>query len=252
MSQQVKVERDLKFRGVASHTDNVEGRLSTREIIFYDDFFGLTCDTTNDYTNTADAGNTATITVPHCLTLTKDADNEGICIAGPVAFYGNYNPAIEVRMRIDDVDCSCAYMGFNDAVDDNPPASATGATPTITTTGDNQALWLYDKDCTTANWYAISSNATADGAIGDSGHTETDGSWATLRIELEKRGTSIDARWYINTSGQAINPITDFVHYEAAAVAAATALCPVVGLHGRAAGTDTVDVDYIKIWSERY
>lgn len=252
MSQQVRVERDLKFKGVASHTDNVEGRFSTREVIHKDDFLGLAIDTTNDYTNTADAGNTATIVAPHLLRLTKDTDNEGINIATGVCFYGNYNPACEARVRINDVTATCFNFGFNDAVDDQPPAASTGA-KVLTMTASDAVLWHFDTDCTTSNWLGVSNyNGAENGAVHDSAHTEANASWATLRIELEKRGTLIDARYYLNTAGKAINPITDFVGYEANAVKAGVALCVMAGLEGRDTGTDTVDIDYIKIWSERY
>lgn len=251
MSQQVIIEGHLIFRGVADHTANVRGNFSfENQIVWYDDFVGKAIDETNDYTVTNDTGCTATITVPHCLTLTKDTDNEGVNVATGVDLYSRYNAACECRIRIDDVAASLVYFGFVDVQTDQPAATYSG--DSLSWTSDDAAIFLYDKDATTEKWFAVSVNGTSTGSVIATGKTPVNAEFVTMRIEFVDNGSTSDAYFYMNTAGQEINPATDFLGIELDAITRTDALCVVVGLEGRDTGSDTVDVDYIKIWQDRY
>lgn len=250
MSHQVFVERSLEFRGPADHTDNVEGNINYKKIVFYDDFVGKAIDNTNDYTVTADAGNTATITAPHCLTLTNDANDEGVNVATELCFYGQYSPVCECRIRLNTIASTHAHFGFVDVQTDQPPV--TYAADSISWTSDDAVIWFYDKDATTEEWFGGSVKNTATGAaVADPSKAPVNAAFVTMRIELRDNGTTTDALFYMNTAGAAIYPPTDFVYLELDAITRTDPLCVVVGTEGRNTGGYTVDVDYIKIWQAR-
>ena len=250
MSQQKKVMRDIVFTGNASHTNNVEGNYSPHKVVVYEDFVGKAIDTSSAtfYPITADAGCTATITAPHCLTLTKDADNEGVNVSSGADWYGMYNAACECRVRLDDVSATLFSFGFTDGTD-QPPFSLSGTS--LTSTATDAVMFIYDYDATTKTWRGVSVNGDTDGTIIDSGHTEADGSFATLRIELHGDSDAVSATFYLNSNGRSIDPENDWIGDQAAAVTPDTALYVTACLEGRDSGTDTVDIDYIKIWSDR-
>jgi len=265
MSQHVKVEqggalgRGLEFTGAANNTGNIVGRPSNfNQIVWYDDFTGKAIDTTNDYTVAGVNSGACTITVPHCLTLTTGAaDDDDVDFAMGIEFYGQYNACLEARFRIDDVDKCGMNIGFADATGYAADLIAmTGNGTAIITTAANFAGFCADVDFTTKNLYGVSVNAGSDGAIINSASTPTDAKWYTVRVELRDRmlsGTSYaDAIFYVNTAGKEINPAKDMIGMEAVAVARTTALCPYIALinHGEDAA-NTLDVDYIKVWSNR-
>lgn len=260
MSQQVKVSQDLVFRGPASHTDNVEGNISFKKVVYYDDFLGKAIDATNDYTFAGVNSGTATITVPHCLTLTTgNADNDDDDFAMGVEWYGQYNACMEVKFRVDDVDNSGVNIGFSDATGeaaDKIAMTATGATPTLTSNADDAAMFLHDGDATTQVLYAVSCKGGADGATIASSITLGDADWVTVRVELVDNGTTTNAVFYANaeTTGgtsRAIDPLVDLVGVELDAVTRTTALCPYIALINHPGVSETLDVDYIKVWQDR-
>ena len=251
MSQQIKVENFLVFRGAAQHMGNVKGNFSfENQLVWYDDFCGKAIDNTYDYTVTADSGNTATIAVPHALTLTNDANDEGVNCATAVTYYGQYNACCEARIALSTIASTHAHFGFIDAQNDQPPV--TYASDSISWTSGDAAIWFYDKDATTEEWLGGSVKNTATGAaVADPSSAPVNGAYQTFRIELRDNGTTTDALFYINTAGEEINPLTDFVYMELDAVTRDTALCVCVGVEGRNTGGFTAAIDYIKIWQDR-
>lgn len=255
MSQQVYVDRSLKFQGIANSTGNITGRPSYRnQVVWYDDFTGKEIDSTNDYTEAGVNSGAATITVPHCLTLTTGAaDNDDIEVAMGVEWYPQYNISLEARFRIDDVDETAVNIGFADATGYAVDKIAmTYSLAALTSNATNFVGFLHDAAATTKNIYGVSVNAGTDGAVINSASAPTDAKWYTARVELRDNGTTVDAIFYLNTSGLEINPGEDLIGVEPAAVARTTALCPYIALinHDEAAA-NTLDVDYIKVWSDR-
>lgn len=258
MSQQVKVDRDLVFKGNASHTGNVRGRFSfENKVIWYDDFVGKTIDKTNDYTFAAVNSGTATIAVPHMLQiLCGNADNDDAEFAMGLDFYGQYNPVMEVRCRINDVDESAINVGWNDAQAegsaDEIAIMLAGAGPTLDTATADAALFVADKDASTYRLYCCSYKNTAAGAVLNSGITPTDTMWLTLRVELQDNGTTTNAIFYANSTGREINPATDLVGVELDAITRTDPICPYIALINHEGPDETFDIDYLKVWQDRY
>lgn len=255
MGQQILVARRLKFLDSAYRTENVEGNVSFKRLTKHWEFQGKAIDNTNDWTVTdgsAGTDGTFTITSPHCLTITSGAaDNDDEHFASELCYYGQYNPVLEVRARNDDVSGMAHFIGFSDAQSETNTIAFTLATATLTSTASDGAGFLLDVDATTKTIRAVSVKGDSDGTVIDSSHTEGDASWATYRVELRDNGTTCDALFYLNTDGKSINPWTDIVGVELDAVTRTTALCIYIGVMNREAAANTLDVDYIKVWSDR-
>ena len=266
MGQQVKVFRDLQFRGNASHTTNVEGNISFHKVHIEEDFLGKDIDETNDWTFTKDATDTAaiSISVPHCLTITGEASDYSICsFASGIEFYGQYNAVMEVRLRNDDVDKTAVCVGFSDAQSETTTLAATlAATGDPLSKASEFAGFVMDADATgnadvdiVQFWHAFSVMGDVDGTTMKCGTgTVADGGFRTLRVELRLQpdGTGCDALFYYNAKSKAIDPAYDLVGIEVDALDRTVALCAYIGHanHGEA-GANTLDVDYIKVWSDR-
>ena len=261
MSNQLKVAKDLQFKGHASHTTNVEGNISCHKVVLYDDFDGKAIDNTYDYTVAAIGAGTATVTVPHSLTLTTAGSSEDdVDFATEVCFYGQYNATIEARIRNDDVSASCYFFGFSDAQGEaaDKLAFLMNSTGDVTGICTDGAGFIMDSDATAAGFINILFGVTnKNGTIGDviTGTTGTvgDASYKTLRVELRNNvdSTTVDVLFYVNKDGKSIVPSEDFVGQNTNAITRTTALCGYIGYLTREAGVNTLDVDYWKIWSDR-
>ena len=256
MSLQVKVDRELQFVcGEAYHSGNITGRPSYRNLkVIYDDFFGKAIDSAYDWTVGSATGTdcTATITTPDCLTLTSGTVDEAqLTVCGALGFYGTYGCAIEVRARNDDVDELRHFIGFSDLAATEMPFLYSGTT--LTSSASDAAGFILDMDATLDRYYGVSVNTNSDGAVINSGNVGTaDSAWKTYRVEIVPNGTAADAYFYLNTSGNEIDPEADIIGYEAAAVAPAVALGPNVSIQHNGTSSETLDVDYIKVWGGRY
>ena len=262
MGQSVRIQqggstdRGLIFSGPANYTGNIAGRPSYfNQVVWYDDFTGKAIDSTYDYTVAGVNSGTATISVPHMMTLTTgNADNDDVDVAMGIEFYPQYDIALEARFRIDDVDMTAVNIGFADATGYAADTIAmTYSGTTLTSTAANFVGFLHDTAATTSNLYGVSVNGGSDGSIINSSSAPTNAKLYTVRVILRDNGTTTDAFFYVNTSGHEIDPINDKIGTEITAVARTTALCPYIALinHGEAAA-NTLDVDYIKVWSKRY
>lgn len=253
--QEVKVGRDLKFTEAAQHTDNIEGNWNPKKVHWVDDFTGKTIDATNDYTFAAVNSGTATITAPHCCTITTGgADDDDADLATGLDYYGQYNAVLEVRARNDDVSALGMNIGFSDAQGEAADKIAmTYSGTTLTSNASDFAGFMHDPDATTDKIYCVSVKGDAEGAVIDSGTAEgTDSAWHTYRVELRDNGTTTDAVFWFNADGKAIDPINDYVGFEADAITRTTALCVYIAVINREGAANTFDIDYIKLWSDRY
>lgn len=253
MSQQVKVFRDLEFLGNASHAENIVGCPNPEKIVEIWHFMGKALDTTNDWNSAGQASGAAAIAAPHMVTITTEAnDDDEWALASPLNYYGQYNATLEVRARNNDISGLAHNIGFSDATAESGTIAftATGATPTLTSTASDGAVFMLDADCTTKNIYGVSTKANADGAIINSGHASGDATWETYRVELRDNGTTTGALFYLNTSGNAINPATDLIGIEIDAVTRTTALCIYIGVMNREGAANTLDIDYVKAWQD--
>jgi len=141
-------------------------------------------------------------------------------------------------------------IGFSDATSESGIIAMTYSGTTLTSTASDFAGFLLDSDATTKNIYGVSVKGDADGAVLNSAHAEADASWATYRIELRDNGSRTDAIFYLNTSGNEIDPANDFVGVEIDALTRTTALCVYIGVMNREAAANTFDIDYVKVWQD--
>lgn len=251
MGQQVKVFRDLEFLGNASHTANINGNPNTAKLVFVDHFTGIAVDTTNEWNSAGQASGAASITAPHHLTITTEAnDDDEWAVATGLHYYGQYNAIFEAKLRNDDVSGLQFNIGFSDATSETGKLAMAYATTTLDSQASDYAGFVFDPTATTKDVYAVSVKSNADGTVIDTGHAEGDASWATYRVELRDNGTTTDAIFYFNSTGKPIDPTEDLVGIEADAVLRTTALCVYIGAMNAEAAANTLDVDYVKIWQD--
>lgn len=119
MSQQVKVERELSFTGMAKDTANIKGNWSPEKFYFFDDFSGA--DISSYWTQTEDNGGTVAIAtstsaIGGAFTITTDVndDDRGI-LTGSLNFLPTKNPVMEARVKIDRITLASFGVGFTDA-----------------------------------------------------------------------------------------------------------------------------------------
>ena len=254
MSQQVKIEKALQFVGDANRADNVEGNISFEKVVYYDDFVGKAIDTTNHYTLATVNSGTATVTVPHCLTLTTNAkDDDNTELAMGLEWYGQYNACLEARFRIDDVTNSEINICLTDAqTEGSDDLAIEYETAAATYTAADVAGFFFSATGSVKNIYAGSAKNTAAGATINSLSTATDAKWYTARVELRDNGTTTDALFFCNTDGKEINPVEDLIGIEFDAITRTDPLCPYIGLMNLVDGVAcTLDVDYLKVWQDR-
>lgn len=255
MPRSKKITESLEFVGKANKTSNTKGNWSLEKVTHYDHFQGKAIDTTYDYTLTTVNSGTTTVTVPHMLTLTTNAkDDDNTEFAMGVEWYGKYDATMEARFRNDDVTNGSFFIGFTDiqteGADAIPIEFVAGD---IATTAADVAGILFDVDCTTPNLYFGSAKSNADGATINTNVAITASQLYTARIELKDGATGggCDAYFYLNSTGNKIDPVADFVAVEHDAVTNTTALCPYIGLINRVdAVAVTLDVDYLKVWQD--
>ena len=256
MSQQVKVYRQIEFEGDADKSANMKGNWNPKKVWFYDDFVGKAIDTANVYTfGTVNAG-TATVTVPHCLTLTSNAaDNADNEFTMGLEWYGQYNAVFEARFRNDDCANTGINLGFTDSQNEAVDLIAMQViNANITSTASDAAVILIDGDADAVNICGVSVKAGADGALIDSAVVAALAAapkFYTGRVELRDNGTRTDALFYVNTSGNEIDPEEDIIGVEMDAVTRTNALCPYIGQLNHQGAADTLNVDYIKVWQDR-
>ena len=245
----------LRYTDWASHTANTKGNFSFHKVVYYDDFTGVAIDNTYDYTVAGVAEGGATVAVPHvCDLATATNDDDDTEMAMGVAYYGQYNATMEVRFRILDVDETCVNLGFANAT--GYSADALGmmySGTTLASEATEFAGLMYDTEASTDYLYFISSKAGSDGSVISTAVTPTDTSYHTMRVELVDNGTTTDARFYLNSTGLAIDPYADYVGIELDAVTRTTAMCPYFGIinHDESAANHLY-IDYIKVWQDRY
>lgn len=254
MPQQSYISKELIFQGTADHTVNIKGNINPARMVLYDHFTGIAVDTTNVWNSAGQASGAVSITAPHHATLTTETnDNDEWFLASGLHFYGQYNAAVEFRVRNDDIDGLNFYVGFSDATSESGIIPFTYVATSLTSTASDAAGFLWDTDATTDYVYAVSCNNDSDGSVISTGNAiASDSIWKTYRIELRDNGSRTDAIFYMNNSGQAINPIQDYVGMEIDALTRTDPLCVMVSCMNHEAAANTLDVDYIKAWQDEY
>lgn len=244
MSQQVTVERELVFKGVADHTDNVEGNICCEKHVYFNDFDGAAVDETNDVDVNEAHGGSGAINAQdngaYRLT-TSTSDNDKCEVATGLYWKARNNCVMEARVKVDAITTVGINVGWSDAAEeaDNQVAFEIDGT-TITDRCTDGVCWVFDTDATTDVWYMCN---TKDGTqAGTSyGVAPVASTYEVFRIALNSDG---DATFYRN--GEAVG-------YKASAVTTTIALTPYVAVISRAGtAARNLDIDYIKCWQDRY
>ncbi len=255
MPRGTKIADEMEFVGKANKTDNVWGNFSCERVTYYNDFVSKAIDSTNVVTVTTVNSGTATVTVPHMMTVTTNNQiDDNTEVAWGVEWYPEYDCAMEVRFRADIPTNSAFFLGFTDAVTEGADGLPFEIEATLLASTANDVVGLvYDLDSTTDRAFFVSSKNTSDGQafpIGSAAPTASQ--LYTMRVELRDIGdTTIDANFYFNSSGKEIDPVRDHIGVEHDAVTNSTPLCPYIGLLSRTANACTLDVDYVKFWQDR-
>lgn len=243
MSQQVIVDRDLMFRGVANITPNVKGDMLPERMTHVDWFDGYALDVTSDYVQTLGGTNdlgALTAGGEHGFKGTcGDTDNQVAFLATGLIFDISQSPAIEAKIKIVDVSGTVVYFGFSDATSETTPAATIDADGgTLTAAATDAVGFVIDADLGSSSVYAASANTGAAVQSADTGVDWADNQSKTLRVVLD---TSGNARLYIDGVEKA---------YIALAVADVP-LCAILNYGQRAGVANTVvHMRYLARWQD--
>lgn len=145
----------------------------------------------------------------------------------------NGNLVFETKVKISAITTIALYCGFTDQVASliMPMTLSAGV---LTTTASNAVGFLFDTAATAATYKICGVATDVDATIQDIGVAPTAATFDTLRIEVNSGGAATFFRNSVQVGSQMTGAVT-----------ASVALTPVIACFTRAAGSATVDVDYI-------
>lgn len=145
----------------------------------------------------------------------------------------NGNLVFETKVKISAITTIALYVGFTDQLASlvMPMTLSAGA---LTTTASNAVGFLFDTAATSATYKICGVATDVDATFQDIGVAPVAATFDTLRIEVN----SIGVATFFRNGVQVGTAMTG-------AVTASVALTPVIACFTRAAGSATVDVDYI-------
>jgi len=169
------------------------------------------------------------------------SDNDDQELASDFLWSASKACAMEARIRAGtSVIAFC--VGFSDS--QNEPADTLAVTysgTTLTSTASDCAVFFFDSDATTDNIYAVAVKGDTDGTVVNSGVSLQASTWHVYRVEINENG---DVDFWL-----------DGVHVgsESTGITTNVPLCVYLGVIKRdsAAGSVTLDVDYIRAWQRR-
>ena len=207
----------------------------------FDDFVGAAVDTTNDWTFAA--VNSGAIAANealggHARITTGAADDDDAELATLLIWSTTKGCVMEARVAQNDADGTGLNVGFSDATGEAADKIAiTYATATATTNASNAALFFQDPDATTDLFRCMSVNADTDSTIYSVTGTPVDAAMHTYRVEILPNQTC--KFWFDNVLIATIEE----------GIAAATSVCPYIGVINRESAANTLDIDYIRVWA---
>ena len=243
MSQQVIVNRKIKFQGDGDQEPNVEGNWNPKKITARWDMTELVLDATNKYTLEVDTDSTIAVGAGGALFTTAATDTRVAMMgAGGIFWYPAKNPVVEFRFQIDVITTVGIYAGFSDAGGEGTaklPHSISGSTQTAT--ASDSAGFLFDTNQTLKYFNIVSSLA--------SGATKAFTQLASTRVPVA--ATNLTLRVSIDTAGNARyywNGIQ--VGSKLLAVTTTTPLIPVFGIKNNTATAHIATLRYIRAWCD--
>jgi len=245
MSQEVKVDRRIKFGSNANFIDNIYGNPSHRKIVFEDNFVGKLLDETNDYTTYKDGTNTVALSRNTAYgsgvsLTTSTTDTHTVSLAGNVAWYPSKNPILEMRFRIDVITTVAIFMGFNDETAEATTLLPFGlVTATLTDTATDAAGFLFDTRQSLSYFNIVN---TKNG---------TDAFTQLASTKVPVAATSLTLRVAIDTSGNATYYWNgEAVGYKASAVTTTVGLCPYIGIRNNSGAAHVLVLERLKCWQD--
>lgn len=167
------------------------------------------------------------------------ADDDDTDVASPLVFTAEKGCGIEARIRCPQSADSGFNIGFTDAQDEGADDLAVEYSgTTLTSNASDCALWFFDSDATTDSYYCVAVDTNVDGTVTTSG-VSVDTDWHTFRVWCNADG---DCEFWLDGTE---------VYTESSGITETTALCAYVGLINRAAGANTMEIDYIAVWERR-
>lgn len=149
----------------------------------------------------------------------------------------------DTRVRLSAITTIALFVGLTNAAATTLqiPVNGSGAGDGLTNNAANAVGFLFDTAMTTKNLWCVGSKASASATAINSGIAPVAATWIQLRLEVDKLGNT---KFYIN--GKAVGNVI-----QQNSVTATTPLTPVIAAFTRAAGSATVDADYVYAGGDR-
>lgn len=149
----------------------------------------------------------------------------------------------DARVRLSQITTIAFFAGFTNAAATTLqiPINGAGGGDTFTNNAANAVGFLFDTAMTTAKIWGVGSKASASATGINTGIAPVAATWIQLRLEVDVNGNT---KFFINGK-----PIGNVIQQNS--VTASTPLTPVIAAFTRAAGSATVDADYIYAGADR-
>jgi hypothetical protein len=155
----------------------------------------------------------------------------------------NGSLVFDARVRLSQITTIQFFAGFTNALATTlqAPVIGAGGGDTFTYNAANACGFIFDTTMTTTKIWCVGVKATVGATAINSGIAPVAATWIQLRIELDKNG---NAKYFIN--GKVVGNVI-----QQNAVTKTTPLTPVIEAFTRAAGSATVDADYVYVGADR-
>jgi hypothetical protein len=241
MSEQVRVNRNVVFAGVANTTNNVEGNMNPDKRYRAWEFEETVLDATNQYTLQLDTNSTIAVGSGGAIFTTHATDNKVATMGlGGVTTLCAQNPVVEFRFQLNDVENVAIFAGLTDSADEGAATMPFAlSVATLTSTASDAAGFLFDTDQTLDYWNIVNVKANTDAFTQlASTYTPAAATDVVLRVALDTIGK---AYYYYNGVQ---------VGVKANATTAATALIPFFGIKNMSATSHVATLKYVRLWRD--
>jgi len=248
MSRTQRVGRSLDFVGNANDATsryNISGNLNLDKATLDADFLKAG-DAADVATSVGNGGVVAVEAIANgALRLTASTGADDNCVEAnfPFIWYCAQEPSLRMRVKVDAITTVGIAIGwFDNLINTNDQIKCEISGTTVTDRGSTPDLagFVFDTDQTTDSWYFVNSKAGSQAGTILSGVAPVAATYEVFQIDLDSSG---NATYWRNHA---------YVGRKASAVTAATALGPYAGLIVRASAERNLDIDYVKVWQNRY
>ena len=213
----------------------------------FEDFtnpYGVVTSVTGELNFTAVDSGTWVITpasggVARITTSATGTDNDDAELTSELTWYPGKYCAMEARIKVNGVTTG-VNVGFSDATGEAADKIAlTYSGTTLTSNASNCALFFSDYDSTSNEIRCAAVNDDTDGTVTDSGTAFAINTWHIYRVEINPDG---DCDFWLDGV---------HIYQESAGINTSGALCAYIGLIDRSAESESLDIDYLRVWQKR-